>query len=416
MLKMVNLSFSVENANRLVSTLLCELGFSYVQQSQRYVRMNEHGYYYPDTLKKYPIYEEGRELINQAFELYQQMTKIKDGVAQKGRPKKKDYAYGIPIEDARYILPLACKTNLVVAMSGTQLFDLIAFSKLEEYQTIMAPLIKGLTPYLSEELIQYLSAFVPDKKEQTVALNQFYEEKFRQITDEQQVICFHSYKQPIVRIGVGAVTSTNANPPSVTYARWGEELEEKATQVSKRVMGYGHFSISEQARTTFGMMMSLISYHQYIRHRLPLNHRESFYHILQDANRKVVIPESIANSPFKDKYLMLVEKFKNFRISLFNHEVIREEALLFLLNCDQIKVISSTNARMDCDMMKERLCMNAQWEIRNLYLKKLQLLYPMAPEVYQYAGPSCFKGRCTEGKLSCGNPKAIKELLEKAKS
>lgn len=51
MLKMVNLSFSVENANRLVSTLLCELGFSYVQQSQRYVKMNEHGYYYPDTLK-----------------------------------------------------------------------------------------------------------------------------------------------------------------------------------------------------------------------------------------------------------------------------------------------------------------------------------------------------------------------------
>lgn len=108
MLKMVNLSFSVENANRLVSTLLCELGFSYVQQSQRYVRMNEHGYYYPDTLKKYPIYEEGRELINQAFELYQQMTKIKDGVAQKGRPKKKIMPMEFPLKMLVifYLLPV----------------------------------------------------------------------------------------------------------------------------------------------------------------------------------------------------------------------------------------------------------------------------------------------------------------------
>ena len=41
----------------------------------------------------------------------------------KARPKPADFLHGIPIEDARYILPLATKTNVSVAMSGDKLLD-----------------------------------------------------------------------------------------------------------------------------------------------------------------------------------------------------------------------------------------------------------------------------------------------------
>jgi thymidylate synthase ThyX len=382
--------------------------------------MNADGYDYPALLDRYPVEEnsyyfliEGKRLIAQAFDLYKRMSKLKDGVKPKGRPKIEDYEYGIPIEDARYILPLACKTNLVVSMSGTQLFDLLQLYKSKEYQKTINPIIEQLKHYILPSLIDYLLTFVPDATEQTALLRQYFEEKLSKITNEQNVVCFNSYKDPIVRIGVGAVTSTNANPPSVIYEKWGEQLKEKASQVSNRVMGYGHFGISEQSRTTFGLMMSLITYHQYIRHRLPLNHRESLYDILKDNDREVVVPKTIACSTFRREYLELVQRMKQFRLCLLEHEKFQEDALLFLLNCEQIKVLSSTNARMDCEIMRERLCMNAQWEIRNLYLKKLQFLYPTAPEVYQYAGPSCLRGGgCKEGKLSCNNPKIIKELLQ----
>ena len=43
--------------------------------------------------------------------LYQKMSQMKQGEF-KGRPKLENYEYGIPIEDARYILPLAVKTNV----------------------------------------------------------------------------------------------------------------------------------------------------------------------------------------------------------------------------------------------------------------------------------------------------------------
>lgn len=412
MLKSVNISFSVEHANRLISTLLCELGFSYVQQSQRYVTMDATGYDYPEYFREYPFYEEGRRLITQTFDLYKRMSKLREDVKQKGRPKKENYEYGIPIEDARYILPLACKTNLVVSMSGSQLFDLLQLYKMKEYSKTISPLIEQLASYISPLFIDYLLNFVPGTTEQTELLYEYFKEKFNKIADKQKVVCFSSYKEPIVRIGIGAVTSTNANPPSVVYERWGEQLKEKAGQVASRVMGYGHFSISEQSRTTFGLMMSLITYHQYIRHRLPLNHRESLYDVLKDISREIVVPETVLNSPFKEEYISLVQQIREFRLSLLAYEELKEDALLFLLNCEQIKIISSTNARMDCEIMAERLCMNAQWEIRNLFLKKLQLLYPTAPEVYQYASPSCLRSGCREGKLSCKNPQNIKELLQ----
>jgi thymidylate synthase (FAD) len=80
-----------------------------------------------------------------------------------------------------------------------------------------------------------------------------------------------------------------------------------------------------------------------------------------------------------------------------------------LLNCDKIKIITSTNARIDADIMKERLCNNAQWEIRELYEKKLIQLKKINKTIYENICPPCVKGICPEGKLSCGKILEVKE-------
>ena len=74
-LKTVNIAFVAEGINRIQSTLLCELKDSYVQQSQRYVTMDESSYEIPllnetDNIK-------AKELIEKAFRLYGKMSELR---------------------------------------------------------------------------------------------------------------------------------------------------------------------------------------------------------------------------------------------------------------------------------------------------------------------------------------------------
>ena len=45
-----------------------------------------------------------------------------------------------------------------------------------------------------------------------------------------------------------------------------------------------------------------------------------------------------------------------------------------------------------------------KWEIRALAWKMLELARPTAPFIFADADPSCVRGACHEGKMSCGNP------------
>ncbi|MBQ2014564.1 MAG: FAD-dependent thymidylate synthase, partial [Peptococcaceae bacterium] len=114
LLKTCNLSFVLEGINRWQSTMICERKDSYVQQSQRYVTMSRDGYTLPELGEADRAKAEA--LIAKVFALYEEMSQLKE--AFKGRPKREHYRYGIPVEDARYILPLAVKTNLSVATTG----------------------------------------------------------------------------------------------------------------------------------------------------------------------------------------------------------------------------------------------------------------------------------------------------------
>jgi len=70
-LKTANISFLITGANRVQSMLLCELGDSYVQQSQRYVGMGADSYVLHPHFDSY-VTEHGnaKELIHKSFHLY----------------------------------------------------------------------------------------------------------------------------------------------------------------------------------------------------------------------------------------------------------------------------------------------------------------------------------------------------------
>ncbi|WP_110955663.1 FAD-dependent thymidylate synthase [Anaerosinus massiliensis] len=402
-LKACNISFILEGINRIQSTLICELKDSYVQQSQRYVTLNLESYLLPSLEENDE--KKAQELTMEAFALYTNMSRLKDGEF-KGRPKRTNYLYGIPIEDARYILPLGTKTNVCVAMAGDKLVQLFQLLTNPQYGELFTTILDQFKLYLPKRMFQLLmqQTIYTDK----TLMDNFYQMYFDRIDAAENLILLDQFSELDMKVGFGAMTSTMKITPSEAIAKWGEEAPTKAKGVVKRVLSYGHTSIAEQARTTFGMMCSLVTYHQQLRHRITTNYRENLNVVLHDQQREVIIPETIRESNFCEEYKRLVERFRSFR-KMVAEKYGTDKALPFLLNCDQIKLIISANARADISMLADRTCMNAQWEIRELAVKKVMILRKLSPELYEKALPSCVLGSCREGKMTCGQAGKMRE-------
>jgi len=86
-----------------------------------------------------------------------------------------------------------------------------------------------------------------------------------------------------------------------------------------------------------------------------------------------------------------------------------EDARFVLPNACETKMVVTMNARSLLHFFSLRCCNRAQWEIRDLAEQMLDLVKEKAPTIFRLAGPSCLKGPCPEGKMSCG----LKKEMEK---
>ena len=104
------LTFAIEGISRVASHQLVRHRIaSYTQQSQRYIKLNpedvEETFVIPESVKEKPeLYEKWRKLMREAIELYEE-----------------SYKAGIHQEDARFILPQAVRTKIVVTMNLREL-------------------------------------------------------------------------------------------------------------------------------------------------------------------------------------------------------------------------------------------------------------------------------------------------------
>ena len=86
-----------------------------------------------------------------------------------------------------------------------------------------------------------------------------------------------------------------------------------------------------------------------------------------------------------------------------------EDARYVLPNACTTKMIVTMNARSLHNFFKLRCCNRAQWEIRDLACKMLALVKEVAPNVFKDAGPACVRGGCSEGNMTCGKAKEVRE-------
>ncbi|MGN0557611.1 MAG: FAD-dependent thymidylate synthase [Acutalibacteraceae bacterium] len=89
-----------------------------------------------------------------------------------------------------------------------------------------------------------------------------------------------------------------------------------------------------------------------------------------------------------------------------------EDARFVLPNACCTKMICTFNARSLQNFFNLRCCNRAQWEIHAVADEMLRLVKQVAPNIFKKAGPSCMRGKCPEGAMTCGH---MAEVVEKYK-
>ena len=89
-----------------------------------------------------------------------------------------------------------------------------------------------------------------------------------------------------------------------------------------------------------------------------------------------------------------------------------EDARYVLPNAVETKIIMTANARSLLNFFEHRLCIRAQWEIREMAHLMLKCVREVAPNIFFAAGPTCeSKGYCPEGSMSCGRAPTLDQLV-----
>lgn len=155
-LEHITFTFGIEGVSRaLLAQITRHRVASFCVQSQRYCNMQDKGYVTPDAIygnqNLRDLYESTMEKLWGVYEYLAQ--KLKQGYLLNGIDEKN--AEKMAIEDARYVLPNACETNLVVTMNARELLHFFrlrccnrAQSEIQDLADLMLHEVKQVAPII----------------------------------------------------------------------------------------------------------------------------------------------------------------------------------------------------------------------------------------------------------------------------
>ena len=181
--------------------------------------------------------------------------------------------------------------------------------------------------------------------------------------------------------------------------------DEQIHHVLSTVLASGHLSTLEHASYTFAIDgVSRAMTHQLVRHRLASYNQQSQRYVTFSDEPEFVCPQSVVDAGAKDLFDDAVNAaFASYR-KLVEAGVPAEDARYLLPNACESKIVVTMNIRELLHFFSLRCCNRAQWEIRAVACRMLELVAPTAPFIFKAAGPGCVRGACPEGKMTCGNP------------
>ena len=160
---------------------------------------------------------------------------------------------------------------------------------------------------------------------------------------------------------------------------------EPSTKVLRHCLEAGHLSIFEHASATFRIEgISRVTSHQLVRHRIGWCYSQVSQRHTGCARRDVVIPDGL-----DERFADAIEAAYNAYDAMISDGIPKEDARYVLPGGAQADMIVTANFRALLHFFELRLCLRAQWEIRELAKKMWGLCMVIAPSVFANAGPNC---------------------------
>ena len=181
---------------------------------------------------------------------------------------------------------------------------------------------------------------------------------------------------------------------------------EKVEAFIKKLTKLGHQSPLEHCTFTFGIEgVSRALSHQLVRHRIASYSQKSQRYVKEGQFEYVVPPTITNNKADAVVYESLMKHCQEAYDYFIQAGIPAEDARFVLPNACETKLIVTMNIRSLLHFFEERCCSRAQWEIRQMAEKMLDVCREVAPNLFARAGASCVRGKCKEGDMCCGNPK-----------
>lgn len=189
--------------------------------------------------------------------------------------------------------------------------------------------------------------------------------------------------------------------------------QQKQEEFVKKIVSSGHQSPLEHVKFTFAIEgVSRALTHQLVRHRLASYSQQSQRYVKENDFDYIIPPSIEKNQQAKnefEKLMALIQQSYTKLLLLMGQDNIKGEAAnqdarFALPQAAETKIVVTMNCRELGHFFQHRCCSRAQWEIRQLANKMLDICKEKLPVVFSDAGAKCLTLEyCPEGeKFSCG--------------
>ncbi len=377
-----NFNLAINNVSIFVEQYLIEFRLaSYTIKSGRYVNFSNAGFNLPNGFS-----DEQKTMLKTH---YRKMFKIYD----------KFVAAGVPVEDARFILPYGLKTNIYMTCNARELIHVICsmiYGRGAAYEEIYT---------LGLQLKAQFDARYPDMIEQNAKLyTRELDAVLEVIPEKSKNIEYVSHTAKLVAYPENAADTLNDFAVTSGYKCFDFKTALKDDKQAKLLE---HFNYTFKVDN-----FALIILKHYTRHRMQAL---STMPIAKMATiNKFVMPPSISsNAEHKADFEKAIKENRKIYNKLIDQNCSPYLLIYITPHATAIDFVSTLNARELLHYSNLRTCTRAQWEIRNLATSMLAQLKKVDPKMFAGFGPSCYTyGVCPEGRLCCGKQAEMKQKFD----
>jgi len=378
-------NFDLIGISRLVTELVETIRFaSFTEKSQRYVAFSD-DFVIPEELEQpalKPLREEYIHIMQALFNEYKESLKAIQEYYKKVQPQlKKSEIEGKAKEDARYILPLATKTQLGMTINARSLENLLRrlitspLAEAHELYNLLLQSVKELCPslirYIEKE--DFKGTFDVAKIKTGITENSFDNSPVKilefSVDADDKILAALLFEQCSSSFSscLETITKLDETKKKELWA----EIFEHIQPWSKMPRAF------ELVDCSFELAMSECCWSQFKRHRVATLLKQKAYSL-----NSYIFPPIIYTLKREDKWLKLLKETNLLKQKLT--EVSPDLVPYARLNAEQVRVLVKMNLREIYHFIRLRADINAQWEIRNLACSFAEYIRPLAPFATSY--------------------------------